>query len=253
MEVAKLCSRLHMDDGAIYRIPSFAEWLHAAVADDKRWLTPAGNSAVEPWMISRLNLNATAPRSFRHAWPNPWGLLDAVGNVSAWVDEDPGPISWINHSHDRDPLSTGSAPDNIRNKDYAVAAGPHWADMQLKQTRWERLVRLENLAGYGRDKIGLRLVRASRTANARAIEYRLVLEPLPRWGLTPEEVITALSRSTVYKLGELEKFYRVAPIVVLVSPDYEFVRKLQSVFRRCGADVSIVSKSLPPIKEAEAG
>jgi hypothetical protein len=253
MEVAKLCSRLNSEDGAIYRIPSFAEWLHAIVADDKRWLTPAGNSALEPWMVARLNLNASGPRPASRAWPNPWGLLDAVGNVSVWVDEDPGPVSWINHSHGRDLLSAGGRPEEIRNKDYAMAAGPHWADIQLKQTRWERLVRLENLTGYGRDKIGVRLVRASRSAAAKPIEYRLVLEPLPRWGLTPEEVIAALSRATVYKQGELEKFYRVAPIVVLVSPDYEFVRKLQSVFRRCGAEVSIVTKSLPTIKEAAAG
>lgn len=252
-EVARLCDRLNQEDGATYRLPSFEEWLHATLAGDKRWLTPLPNTPVEPWTASRLNLNATGPRAFPRAWPNPWGLLDAVGNVAVWVDEDPGPTAWIKHSHERDALSAGNRPEEIKNKDYAVAAGPHWADVQLKQTRWERLVRLANLAGDGRDKIGLRLIRASRSAASRNIEYRLVLETEPRWGLTREEVIAALARSTVYKEGELEKFYRVAPIVVLVSPDYEFVRKLQSVFRRGGAEVSIVTKTVETPKGAAVG
>ena len=243
-EVAKICALLQKDDGAVYRLPSFEEWVHATIAGDKRWCTPPPNLAMEPWVAYRLNLNAGGPRTLRRAWLNPWGVLDAIGNVSFWVDEDPGPTSWINHSHERDGLSAGSRSEEIRSEDYAVAAGPHWADVQLKQTRWERLVRLANLNEYGRDKVGLRLVRASRKTASRATEYRLVLEAEPRWGLSPEKVIAALSRATVYNYGELEKFYRVAPIAVLVSPDYEFIRKLQSVFRRCGADVSIVSRAV---------
>ncbi|MEO7415174.1 MAG: SUMF1/EgtB/PvdO family nonheme iron enzyme [Opitutaceae bacterium] len=243
VEVTKICALMQKDDGAVYRLPSFEEWLHATLAGDKRWCTLPAGTSIESWVAYRLNLNAGGPRTLRRAWLNPWGLLDTIGNVSFWVDEDPGPTSWINHSHERDGLSAGSRSEDIRSEDYAVAAGPHWADVQLKQTRWERLVRLANITEYARDKVGLRLVRASRKTASRATEYRLVLESEPRWGLSHEKVIAALSRSTVYTYGELEKFYRVAPIAVLVSPDYEFIRKLQSVFRRCGADVGIVSRA----------
>lgn len=251
-EAWRLCAMLSELEGVVYRLPSFEEWLHATVTDDKSWYITPDSSPIKPWTLFRLHLQASGPRFARCAWPNPWGLLDALGNVAVWVDEQPGPISWIAYGGERDPLSAGgTAAPNMR--DYAVAAGPHWADLRLRTGRWERLVRLANLANDGRDKVGVRLVRVSSALKSRTQSYRLVLESEVRWGLSREQVIDALGAATIYSREQLGDFFRVAPIVILTSSDYEAVRKLQSAFRRSGAEVSVTTRSTDQAQSGGGG
>ncbi|MFC4729761.1 protein kinase domain-containing protein [Coralloluteibacterium thermophilus] len=72
-----------------YRLPTEAEWAHAAGAGSG-WRQAADSNCVPPTANSHDSLGA--PVSARGREPNPWGLINLTGNVWEWVAGDGGPV-----------------------------------------------------------------------------------------------------------------------------------------------------------------
>ncbi|ULU23808.1 bifunctional serine/threonine-protein kinase/formylglycine-generating enzyme family protein [Dyella terrae] len=71
--------------GFTYRLPSDAEWLHAAQAGQS-WKQSEDSNCIPP--TSQGADVAGAPVAARGREPNPWGLVNMSGNVWEWVTND---------------------------------------------------------------------------------------------------------------------------------------------------------------------
>lgn len=76
------------NSGFTYRVPTAAEWTHAATA--------AGQGTGEDFncvlMQGSTQIKGGVPIAVKSGRPNPWGLVNAVGNVSEWVEAPGGPV-----------------------------------------------------------------------------------------------------------------------------------------------------------------
>ncbi|WP_017174417.1 formylglycine-generating enzyme family protein, partial [Xanthomonas phaseoli] len=70
-----------------YRLPSDAEWLHAAQAASN-WRQAEDSNCVPP--NASAGDAARAPVSARGRDANPWGLINLTGNVWEWVSTGTG-------------------------------------------------------------------------------------------------------------------------------------------------------------------
>lgn len=233
------CEKLSSLDGHRCRLPSLDEWRHAALAGNdsdllERTLAKEKEGSLVP---PPVHLGGSGPRGRGYASPNAWGLLDAIGNVAIWVDDEVSPAGEATKRSGYDKLSKGDLPASR----FAMAAGNHWDDKRVTPGRWERLVCLENLGGYGRDKVGIRLIREREPTGD--WQHRLILLPEPKIGLSREQVIEKLVQMTVFPRSKLEHYFGVAPVVVNVSSDYASLRNLKKAWDRAGAVVTIKTES----------
>ncbi len=234
-EVAlRFCDYLNkMDEGGGYRLPSLEEWRHAALTDDDNWLEAATGEFSQADVLlgkQRVAYNVRARRSARLAWPNPWGFLDAVGNVAVWVDDAARP--WL-HLAPRDLLAMDGDPSSP--SDFAVAAGACWADSRVRKDHLARLVARPALRAYASDKVGIRVVRDIDNLLPTTTRYKLVLRPELAPGYTPQLVQAALLQRSEEVAEKYTTWRRVAPAVVLQGGNYREVRKLKNLLENCGA------------------
>ena len=68
--------------GFVYRLPTDAEWLHAAKAGGS-WKQAPDSNCVPP--SANGDDGTGAPISSLGRGPNPWGLVNLTGNVWEWV------------------------------------------------------------------------------------------------------------------------------------------------------------------------
>ncbi|HET7556980.1 MAG TPA: SUMF1/EgtB/PvdO family nonheme iron enzyme, partial [Rhodanobacteraceae bacterium] len=68
--------------GYTYRLPTDAEWMHAAQAD-QGWKQSPDSNCIPP--SADANSGPGGPISARGRQPNPWGLVNLTGNVWQWV------------------------------------------------------------------------------------------------------------------------------------------------------------------------
>jgi hypothetical protein len=239
-EVARqFCDYMSKHGKAQYRLPSFEEWRHACMANDENWLDVASGqfSWAEALVgTQRLAVGCNGRRAALVAWANPWGFLDMVGNVAVWVDDSPR--HWL-HLASGDPLAVGGDPG--KETDFALAAGASWADARVRKGRLERLVARSILNGWGADKVGFRVLCEQEKAVGSAARYKLVLLPETAQGVSKQDVIAAMGTRWVEATNRIDTWYRVAPAVVLLTPQYNEVRRVKRMLEECGARTQLTT------------
>ncbi len=238
-EVARQFCQFLGAKGGAYRLPSFEEWRHACMADDENWLDVATGqfSWAEALLgTQRLAFGCKGRRSASMAWPNPWGFLDMVGNVAVWVDDSPR--QWL-HLASGDPLAVGG--DSADETDFALAAGVSWADPRVKKESLERLVARSALPDWASDKVGFRVVCDREKAMPSTTRFKLVLLPATAPGISREVVIAAMGNRWAEAVNRLATWYRVAPAVVLLTPQYSEARQVRQLLESCGARTQLTT------------
>jgi hypothetical protein len=235
-EALRLCSELQRRDGNAYRLPSLEEWRHAAFADDPSWTKDFPDALRDRLTRLALHVDGGEPRPLSGGWPNPWGLLDMLGNVSVLVDDEIGDLSWVDALRRHDALSR-NAPDGSA---YALAAGFNWGDRVVRTDRCARLVP-QPYDEISRGKVGVRLLREGNPALPQKSTFRLSLQSEPGWGLSREEVTENLVRSKLFTREQVTAFWKVAPVVLTSTPDYRTLLPKKRRLEQAGALVAVTS------------
>jgi len=240
-EIAAFCSALNQIDQLTYRLPSFEEWRHFAVADKPNWFRDIRMGTADPEDVARIALHtgATGPRPLDAAWPNPWGILDALGNVAVWVEDQIGDASWIRYLQ-RDPLAEGDGSGGEpRAEEFGLAAGFSWSDRHVRMDRSDRLVRIDALMAAAKERVGFRLVRGGGEGPGLGKPFKLTLQPEPRWGLSREAVTEAVAATKLFTAQQMDQYFRVAPIMIQSSTNYESLRPMKRRLELCGLHVAV--------------
>lgn len=239
-EIAAFCLALNQIDQLTYRLPSFEEWRHLAVAEQPNWFRDIRLGTADVQEVARIALHtgATGPRPMDAAWPNPWGVLDALGNVAVWVEDQIGDVSWIRYLQ-RDPLAEGANGGEPKADDFALAAGFCWSDRHVRMDRSDRLVRIDALTAAARDRVGFRLLRGGGEGAGLGKPFKLTLLPEPRWGLSREAVTEAVSATKLFTAQQMDQYWRVAPIMIQSSTNYESLRPMKRRLELCGLHVTV--------------
>ena len=240
-EVAAFCLALNQIDQLTYRLPSFEEWRHFTLADQPAWFRELrlGTAGADDVARIALHTGAESGRGIDAAWPNPWGILDALGNVVVWVEDQIGDASWIRYLQ-RDPLAEGQGSGaDARAEDFSLAAGFSWSDRHVRMDRSDRLVRLAALTGPASDRVGFRLLRSGGDGPGLGKPFKLTLQPEPRWGLSREAVTEAVAATKLFTAQQMEQFWRVAPIMIQSSTNYESLRPMKRRLELCGLHVAV--------------
>lgn len=239
-EVMAFCSALNQIDQLTYRLPSFEEWRHFTVAEHANWFRDLRLGDADTEEIARIALHTGAEgvRAMDAAWPNPWGVLDALGNVVVWVEDQIGDVSWIRYLQ-RDPLVGGAQNEAERPEDFGLAAGFCWSDRHVRLDRSDRLVRLGALQGPAQDRVGFRLLRSGGEGPGPGKAFKLIIQPEPRWGLSREAVTEAVAATKLFTVQQMEQYWRVAPIMIQSSTNYEALRPMKRRLELCGVHVAV--------------
>ncbi len=239
-EVAAFCLALNQIDQLTYRLPSFDEWRHLCVAERPNWFRDIRLGTADADEVARIALHtgATGPRLMDAAWPNPWGVLDALGNVAVWVEDQIGDVSWIRYLQ-RDPLAEGGNGGEPKADDFALAAGFCWSDRHVRMDRSDRLVRIDALTGAASDRVGFRLLRGGGDGAGLGKPFKLTLLPEPRWGLSREAVTEAVAATKLFSAQQMDQYWRVAPIMIQSSTNYEALRPMKRRLELCGLHVTV--------------
>jgi len=104
-EAKAYCEWLSRREGALYRLPTEAEWEKAAKGGDDR--TYSGGSSFK----GKINVDSPVPVQYKKFTPNPYGLYNMCGNVwefcQDWVDTYPD-------SHQKNPVVTTPGKYRVR-------------------------------------------------------------------------------------------------------------------------------------------
>ena len=113
------CEKLSKREGASFRLPTEAEWEHAARAGETVAYKP--HKAFKDW------LQAHAWQYFNAKYkthpvgglkPNAWGLFDTIGNVSEWTADGYGPYP---QGKAVDPMGTDASSKVVRGGDWVTS------------------------------------------------------------------------------------------------------------------------------------
>lgn len=242
-EIAAFCLALNQIDQLTYRLPSFEEWRHLAVADQANWFRDLRLGTADTEEVARIALHtaASGPRTMDAAWPNPWGVLDALGNVAVWVEDQIGDVSWIRYLQ-RDPLAeSGRDAGEPTADEFALAAGFCWSDRHVRMDRSDRLVRISALSAAAQDRVGFRLLRGGGEGPGNGKPFKLTLQPEPRWGLSREAVTEAVAATKLFTAQQMDQYWRVAPIMIQSSTNYESLRPMKRRLELCGLHVVVTT------------
>ncbi|MBE2212987.1 MAG: SUMF1/EgtB/PvdO family nonheme iron enzyme [Opitutaceae bacterium] len=239
-EIAAFCLALNQTDQLTYRLPSFEEWRHFATAERPNWFRDVRMGTADPEEVARIAMHtgASGPRPFDAAWPNPWGILDALGNVAVWVEDQIGDASWIRYLQ-KDPLAEGGNGGDARAEEFGLAAGFCWSDRHVRMDRSDRLVRIDALMGAAKDRVGFRLLRSGGEGPGLGKPFKLTLQPEPRWGLSREAATDAVAATKLFTAQQMEQYFRVAPIMLQSSTNYESLRPMKRRLELCGLHVTV--------------
>ena len=96
-EVREFCGKLSEKEGALYRLPTEAEWEYACRAGGAE--EPIGREALlsVAWCADNAQ---DAVHAVGGKTPNAWGLFDMLGNVAEWTQDAYGPYSGIEETLD---------------------------------------------------------------------------------------------------------------------------------------------------------
>lgn len=239
-DVAAFCLALNQIDHLTYRLPSFEEWRHFTLADRSTWFRDIqiGDADAEDVARIAMHTGAASTRTIDAAWPNPWGVLDGLGNVVVWVEDQIGDISWVRFLQ-RDPLAQGGPGTDPRAEEFALGAGFCWSDRHVRMDRSDRLIRVDALMEAAQERVGFRLLRSGGDGPGLGKPFKLTLQPEPRWGLSREAVTDAVAATKLFTAQQMEQFWRVAPIMIQSSTNYEALRPMKRRLELCGLHVAV--------------
>ena len=245
-EIAReFCTRMSDEGGITYRLPSFDEWFHACMADDEAWFERRGSDQPENGILESetVAIRRQGPRRLQQAWPNPWGLLDMLGNVACWID---GTTEFLINqpSVRQDPLAAGD--DWSDPQAFAVAAGLHWGDQRIRRGRLERLVRRSFVNTDAAPKVGFRVLRETPLSQQKRLEYVLTLAPETAAGITAADVSERLHGRILGGRTQARNWYQVAPVVIARSTKYEEVHRLKMLVEGSGGRTRLTVQPATP-------
>lgn len=242
------------DTAAQYRLPFLHEWRHAALADNPSWYVDAVRAFEKGEGPALLHFASREGRRGRlYSVPNPWGLLDPLGNVLEWVNDRVYSQAWLEVAANLDPLARfESGPDGLPPlQTFAIAAGNHWADKRISAGRWERLIHAPNLAGSAADLVGFRVLRWPIYPRHQPALHRLLLQREVRFGFVQEQVISDAARALNIPRAKVAGRFLVAPTELASAQDYQHLLRIKQSWDRCGANTDIISTPITAEAAAE--
>ncbi len=240
METQEICGALNRLEALDYRLPTFDEWMHACgVAGALAALRDLGSEPEMAGLPRRFHLAAAGPRNRVAAYIDANGVIDPLGNLLTWISDESLSDSVVKRLIRSSPLAARAEGAEAPENSFSFAAGNHWQDDRITPGRLEQLVWRSPRNPDWQDKVGVRLLRDRSTSIASAGRYRLILSSELREGYEFDNVVRAVSKSTLTAASKVRSLFEVAPVEILSSMDYEYVSHQRRCWSRSGARVSI--------------